>query len=348
MKCPSCGFNQKVKEGLICNQCKYRFALNPKEPPGLSDGAMAGVVRRLSGPDGLYFTMDQLRLGVWRVLAQKAKLPGCLVLFFAIFIGVPLSGAAEMLGLPVFFAFILAAIIAFLGIRTFNRRSPKIQRAAMENAIGRYLTAHPVEHLVDGKRLSGLTHSAVDEELAQYAPERILIVQHDDIADMLILNRFHFDHKSLVVSAQQYPEAAFMAAQKFLLAHPDLPVLVAHDASEEGLRVKTRLRKDAAWNLAERPITDLGIHPKDIQKWARPVWLPELKTDPSATAKIPVGGDPFERVKKGYRLPLASAPPKSMMGALSMGVVAGLALLSPELMAQMDRTGGVSYGGGYG
>jgi hypothetical protein len=348
MKCPGCGFNQKVKEGLICNRCKYRFALNPKEPPGLSDGAMAGVARRLSGPDGLYFTMDQLRLGVWRVLAQKGKLPGCLVLFFAVFIGVPLTGVAEMLGLPVFLAFILAALIAFGGIRMFNRRSPKVPRKAMERAIQNYLAAHPLEHLVDGRRLSGLTQSEVDDELIQYAPERILIVQHDDIADMLVLNRFHFDHKALVVSAQKYPEAAFMAAQKFLLAHPDLPVLVAHDASEEGLRVKTRLRKDAAWNLAERPITDLGIHPKDIQKLARPVWLPELKTDPTALSKIPVGGDPFERVKNGYRLPLASAPPRSMMGALSVAAAAGLALLTPELAERVEASGGVSVGGGYG
>ncbi|MFP4032059.1 MAG: hypothetical protein ACLFTV_10890 [Desulfococcaceae bacterium] len=348
MKCPSCGFNQKVKEGLICNQCKYRFALNPKEPPGLSDGAMAGVVRRLSGPDGLYFTMDQLRLGVWRVLAKKAKLPGCLGPFFAVFIAVPLSGAAEMLGLPVFLAFILAALIAFGLIRKFNRRSPKIPREAMERAIQNYLAAHPSEHLVDGRRLSGLTQAKVDDELIQYAPERILIVQHDDIADMLALNRFHFDHKTLVVSAQKYPEAAFMAARKFLLAHPDLPVLVAHDASEEGLRVKTRLRKDAAWNLAERPIADLGIHPKDIQKLARPVWLPELKADPSSTAKIPVGGDPFERIKKGYRLPLASAPPRSMIGALSAAAVAGLALLTPELAERIEASGDVSYGVGYG
>lgn len=348
MKCPSCGFNQKVKEGLTCNQCKYRFALNPKEPPGLSDGAMAGVVRRLSGPDGLYFTMDQLRLGVWRVMAQKAKLPGCLVLFFAVFIGFPLSFLAEILGLPVFLGFILGAVIAFLGIRMLNRRSPKVVRGAMEQAIQVYLSAHPVENLVDGARLRGLTHSEVDEELIQYAPERILIVQHDDIADMLILNRFHFDHKALVVSAQKYPEAAFMAAQKFLLAHSDLPVLVAHDASEDGLRVVARLRKDGAWNLAERPVTDLGIHPKDIQKLARPVWLPELKADPSATAKIPVGGDAFERVKSGYRLPLASAPPRSMMGALSVAAVAGLALLTPELAERIEASGGASYGGGYG
>lgn len=348
MKCPSCGNNQKVKEGLICGKCRYVFALNPKEPPGLSDGAMAGVVRRLSGPDGLAFTMDQFRMGAWRALARKGRLPGCLAVFITFFVGIPLSGFLAGVGFPDWLSFVAAGVLAVSALVLFNRRKPKIKAGLLDHAVRTYLNTHPPEQLVDGRGLADLTASALDEELVQYAPERILVVQHDDMVDMLVRNRFHFDHRTLVVSANKYPQAAFEACQKFLLRHPELPVCAAHDASRDGLRMLARLRKDLAWNLEDRPITDLGLHPKDIGKLKRAVWLPGPEAPDRPKAAIPVGGDPMERIEAGYRMPLGTASPRALIGGLSAAAVGGMALLSVELAAEMRDTRGSSAGTGFG
>lgn len=345
MKCPSCGGNQQVKDGLVCGRCRYGFALNPKEPPGLSDGAMAGVARRLSGPDGLHFTRDQFRLGVWRLLTRKRKL-GCVPAAVAIlFAGAFLGGVSRMIGLPHWIGYIAGAAAVIAVGRKINRHIIRIPAAELDRAVETYLAAHPPETLVDGARLSGLTQSAMDAELVQYAPERILVVQHDDLVDMLVLNRFHFDHKILVVGANKYPRAAFDAAVKFMLAHPELPVCAAHDASEDGLRMIARLRKDLEWGLEHREITDLGIHPKDVETLKQAVWLPESTADSAGKQTIPVGGDPFARVKEGYRLPLAVAPPRALITSLSAAVIAGTALLSPELEAHLRETRGADVGG---
>ena len=47
-------------------------------------------------------------------------------------------------------------------------------------------------------------------------------------------------------------------------------------------------------------------------------------------------------------MPVDSPPPKAMLGAMAMAAVAGMALLSEDLMAEQQRQGGWSESGGYG
>ena len=53
-----------------------------------------------------------------------------------------------------------------------------------------------------------------------YAPERILVVERDDLVDMLIRNRFHLTAKAVVVSRTGYPERVFAACGIFCATIP--------------------------------------------------------------------------------------------------------------------------------
>gem|GEM_PF-4464628 len=50
MKCPECGYNQKVKYGLTCGHCNYTFCFNPKEsgPLKVTDGKFRACIKSAS------------------------------------------------------------------------------------------------------------------------------------------------------------------------------------------------------------------------------------------------------------------------------------------------------------
>jgi len=145
-----------------------------------------------------------------------------------------------------------------------------------EEAIKKYRSAYDLEKIVEGRALVSMGQ-ADDMEQLQYAPERVLIVEHDDMADMLILNRFHMDSKTLVLSANKYPASAFAAYEQLMLNFPDTPVNIAHDASKQGLRLKSRLVKSQAWGLEGKAIIDLGLFLLNVDKDDSLIWLPDYR-----------------------------------------------------------------------
>ncbi|QTA78379.1 DNA topoisomerase VI subunit A domain-containing protein [Desulfonema limicola] len=345
MKCPNCQNNQKYKDGMICNMCKYHFALNPKEKYGMSDQGFKALLDKLSGAGQFYYTYNQLYAQVYRAIRKKHH-PGflglsCAGIFLTIIAYSVLVGAFGLgWQYPAAFFFVFM-IFAFI----LNRRSFKLGYDVPGRIIETYKIIHPLENLADGTKFKHLDKTSLDAEFFKYAPERILITEHDDMADMLLLNRFHFDNKTLVVSAQKYPYAAFEACQGFLANHPDIPVLLIHDCSDAGLKMQGKLLTDKSWNLEGRNINNLGLHPKDVDKLKSPVWIPYDKDK-----TILLQGAAHENIEQGFKMPLDIAPPSSMIGTLGIAMAAGLALLSDDLLAmQRENAGGMdSFGGGFG
>lgn len=352
MKCPQCGNKQKVKEGMACGKCRYAFALNPKERYGMTDGAFAAILKRLSGPGGdLYFTRDQLYAQVYRTLREKhhSRVFGCLSVFWAIAAGIGLVVYAKSHPLDIRFwlSACAASVAVFLLHRLMKSQPFRLPADIPARWIKIYEAAHPLQRLTDGTLLKRASPPPFEEEFANYAPERILITEHDDTAEMLILNRYHFDQKTLVVSARKHPVQAFHACQRFLERHPDLPVLLVHDCGESGLRLKARLLKDFAWPLKEGTITSLGLQPQDVGRLKHPMWRPPSSLPPETPVRET--GKPLDNIRDGYRLPLTSVSPLKFMGGLGLAAGLGLALLSEELLAEQRRNAGNGGGdGGYG
>lgn len=345
MKCPRCQANQKYSDGMTCNACGYRFALNPKQMYGMSDNAFRAVLIRLSGPNQHYFTYDQLYAAIYRLLRKKKlkERTGIIFVFSFLLIIISIVVAANLhLNLWGIFVSLLLVIIAFTV--WLRKRPVNIPSAIAHERIQTYSSVHPVDRLVDGRQLLHMKAKDFDPELLAYAPERILIVQHNDMADMLILNRFHFDNKALVVSAEKYPEAAFTACQRFLMQHPDIPVLLIHDCSKDGIRMQGRLVKDRSWNLEGKRINNLGLHPGDVERLRTPMWVPPHPEE----AFVRNRGPAEEYLRDGFRMPLDTAPPQSLMGSLGLAMVLGLPLLSEQLLAEQADSAGNGIGGGFG
>ena len=343
MKCPQCNGNQRYKDGMTCNSCGYRFALDPKKAPNLSDMAVKKVLDRLSGSGQYAFTYTQLFAQVHRMLLKKKRgeRVGCAVVFW---IGMIVIGGFIVTNLPYWPVFVaLAAVFAVWMTLKIVRRPAKLPEDQVSSVIAQYIGAHPLEGLATGKRLLHNGDAGWDDALFEHAPQGILIVERDDMAEMLILNRFHLDNKTLVVSANRYPPRAFKACRQILDKWPEVPVSVIHDASQKGHRLRNDLLNDPAWGLKGRKIQDLGLHPHDVDRLKRPVWVPEKDAGKKAVIQT---GQPVENIQAGYRMPLDIAGPRALMGSMGLAMVVGAALLSDELLAEQQR--GLAGGGGFG
>ncbi|MDM8549186.1 hypothetical protein QUF72_03875 [Desulfobacterales bacterium HSG2] len=354
MKCPQCMNNQRYMDGMICRSCGYHFALNPKKTPYITDMALKNVIDRVSGNGQYHFTYIQLFAQIYRVIKKKRKLHGyqigCLIfLLYFLFPGGFVIAVLQISEAP--FArglFVLYAVLGISGLVWFARHPLKVPYSSVSETISTYRKLHPTDRLVEGRAFRKPSSESFDEEIFQYAPDRILIVEHIDIADMLILNRFHLENKTLVVSGHKYPEHAFRACQQFLSQHPDIPVMLIHDASEKGLRMKKRLLSDKFWNLRGKNVRDLGLFPRDADRLRRPMWLPRAASVHRKILCARKTAD--ENISQGYRMPVDIASPRAMMGAVSLAAASGLALLSEELLAeqQRDASSGSFFGGGFG
>lgn len=343
MKCPKCNANQKYKDGMTCGACGYRFALDPKKAPNLSDMAIKKLVDRLSGFGQYAFTYHQLYARIHRLLRKKGRSGriGCAVVLGILLIILSFSVFSEWALPPL--ALIVPAALYIWFIVWLVRRPVKIPHSAIADTISRYRAAHPLEGMADGTGIQEGGGTDLDPELLQHAPERILIVERDDVAEMLIRNGFHLENKTLVISANRLPTRAFAAYRHFLTRHPDLPVAVIHDASKKGHRLKTDLMADPEWGLAGKKVQDLGLHPADVARLKTPVWTPEPG---SKNKHVRVKGKPVETIQSGYFMPLDIAGPRALMGSMGLAMVVGAALLSDELLAEQQK--GAAAGGGFG
>lgn len=343
MKCPQCNGNQRYKDGMTCNSCGYRFALDPKKAPNLSDMAVKKVVDGLSGFGQYAFTYHQLYARIHRLLQKKGKggRIGC---------AVGLGIALIILSFPVLsteavppLALILPAALYVFFVVWLVRRPVKVSHSVIADVISRYRAVHAMEGLADGKGIGEKDETDPNPEWLHHAPERILIVQRDDVAEMLIRNGFHLENKTLVVSAHRRPTQAFAAFREFMERYPDIPIAVVHDASKKGHRLKTDLMADPEWGLAGKKVEDLGLHPADVARLKTPVWTPEPG---SKNKHVRVKGKPVETIQDGYYMPLDIAGPKALMGSMGLAMVVGAALLSDELLAEQQKGG--ADGGGFG
>lgn len=349
MKCPNCSTNQKQSAGMTCGSCGYVFALNPKERPYLSDMAVKAVIDKLSGAGRYYFTYNQLYSALCVAARKRGKskrsgaIAVCVVLSI---IGYFVTSVIEAEWLM----FVLVPALA-VGLIWYLRRPVSVPHEPTSEAIRAYRAKHPIENLVDGNHFRGeWPKEDLKKELFDYAPERILIVQTDEMADMLILNRFHFENKTVVVSANKYPEHVFHAVQRFLERHPDIPVAIAHDASQEGLQLSEKLQADKSWNLEGKEIVDLGLSPSDVARMKNPLWIPTGRPSSVLAGRRTSSDTPEDKINQGMKVPVDFVAPAAMMGVLGMAVVGMMALMSTDLLAEQAKqaTTGTTMGGGYG
>lgn len=332
MRCPECKHTQKYREGTRCKKCGYQFVFR-KSADGITDSALRQMIHRLSDGGQQAFTATQLTLAIcrsWR--AKKGALIGCgaAIVVVACIVGFGLGTAIG--------GFIFFLIFSMLLMVGYWRKSGLPAHKARK-LIDRYHQAHPITALADGRAFRERT-APVDLEDPQYAPERILVVERDDLVDMLIRNRFHLSHKTAVVSRTGYPERAFSACRDFLRNHPDTPVQVLHDASTAGFALTAQLAADPNWQFARQRLTDLGISRAALDGGSSLPWLP-----PDASRRNgALSSDPAKMLRAGRRVPVDYIGPKPLLNLLGTAVVGGALLLTPEMLNAVEAGVEIDYG----
>jgi hypothetical protein len=336
MRCPECNHNQKYKDGIRCNKCRYSFVFRKKDDQ-ISDFTLRQIIQRLSDNGQYAFTATQLALEICRLWRKKTLGPvGCsiIALIVSVIAGLIAFGTWSWWGGILIFAVILPLAI-WLGQREKN----KLPIGKARNIVSKYHQIHPIQELADGAAFRNQTPVA-DLQDPHYAPERILIVERDDLVDMLIRNRFHLTAKAAVVSRTGYPERVFAACREFLRNHPNTPMQVVHDASPQGFALTTQLATDAKWQFARQRLVDLGISRTALEHRSALPWLPPDQGRRNGA----FGGNATKMLRTGYRVPVDYVSPKSVMNLLSAAVIGGVLLLAPEILNASGVEVEIDYG----
>ncbi|MCB1190941.1 MAG: tripartite tricarboxylate transporter TctB family protein [Leptospiraceae bacterium] len=309
MKCPNCSTKQKYKDGLTCQKCGYRNALNPKEPPNITDYFLKSIVTKISRDGKMYYTYEQLLIQFIKGYGKKF-INGWIVFYivsFVILLAVFINYFFWMLAI----IFSLGVMIGFYFLFSF-RKTKNYDYSLLNKTLKTYLNNYPDKNLADGNAFSNNIQK-IEEELSNYAPESVLIVDKNDYTDMLLLNRYHIENKVLVLSKYQYPKYIFEYFQKLIQKHPSIPIKILHEASEDGDKMKENLLADTFWNLKDKEIHDLGLFWKDTKRLKRSFSLPK-----KTIGNITVGKNiPYQ---KDTRIPLGMIPP-IVMGSVLIGTI---------------------------
>jgi hypothetical protein len=337
MKCPSCSNDQKKKEGSACKTCGYVFALDPKAAPYISDYGMNKTIDKLTGGGRYHFTYNELYAALHAMSAPKTlKTKRALVAVVCVGAVIATLVLRTFLG----WGAVIVPLAAAVGIILLIRRPSLPKYEDVSNCITTYRQTHKIQNLASGVKFGGeIPRDQIKAEFFTYAPERILIVQRDDMVDMLVMNRFHVENKTAIVSVNKYPAHVFDAVMRFLEKKPDIPIQVMHDASLEGERLVASLKANKSWNLADKNVTDLGVFLADVENVKDAVWLPGRTTVGTGGGKTAQ-----ELAQQGMRVPVDSAPPNLLLGAMGLAVVSALALAGTDLLAmqaaQKDTSNG--------
>ncbi len=322
MRCPDCKHQQKYKDGTRCAKCGYAFTLR-KKTDGLSDYALRQIILSLTGNEQHCFTRTQLLLEICRYWRKQNTALTVVAVVVAMIIGGVIWGIAEWrlwIGLALMGLLIGVALL----LRRQHARSLPLKKAG--DLLKKYRDAHPIPGLADGRAFIERSAEVADQDF-YYAPERILVVERDDLADLLIRNRFHLSAKTVVVSRTGYPAPIFAACQGFLARHPATPVQVLHDASLSGFALSAQLAADPQWQFARNRLTDLGLLRTTLHEKTRLPWLSR-----SATTNGTLSAKHDAMLHDGRRVPVDCIAPKPLLNLLAAAVVAG-SLALPEAKA---------------
>lgn len=313
MKCASCGISQKYSEGLVCKQCGYKNVIDPKEPPRITDNFIKNCIQKVSRNGEFYYTYEQL-LAQFAIHFSKKYFEGWIVFYIIGFVLLCMVFINFFFWLFGIFMALAIMIVVYLFFSTKNKR---YDYELLNTTLRKYLNTYPDKNLVDGRAFSD-TKQEIEEELSDYSPESILIVDKNDYVDMLILNRYHIENKVLVVSKSKYPYYIFEYLQKLFQKHPNIPIRILHEASMEGESMKNKLLDDESWNLQGREIQDLGLFWSDTRKLKKSIFFPN-----NSNENIQMGKKiPYQA---NIRIPLGMLPPV-VLGSVLLGTMSGSGL----------------------
>jgi len=286
MKCPNCNKNHKYSGGMTCS-CGYHFVFDPKADR-ITDGKFAAAIT-LASRNGTYdFTANQLYTAFNRKHRQKS---GCFLV--ALFIAVVTAVGGFAAGIVPLAMIGAAVALVSLALLAANAANPNLKRSKFDALLLRWTARQKIPQLVDKPAMHQPPPQWPEKDIYDYGAERILVVQHDLLVDLLVRNHFHAEQSCVVVSINHYPSYIWTRVEAILQTHKPVKVFLLHDASTLGLQVMERFKASHAPLLGQANLIDLGLFPGDAQRIEPLKALNLKKNDPN----VPVDAIPYAHLQ---------------------------------------------------
>jgi hypothetical protein len=309
MKCPTCQTDSKKSDRPdgACPQCRRPFRLDPAVHK-LSDYAMEAMITKVTENRTLKYVNRQLIAALERRASKLAKGTRLLAIGFLV-VGIVML----LFGIPFVIVplIVIGIVLAVLGIAMYRTAGPVPGAAAdLVRAYGEtplLVTPKPAHAQLS----AGAKGPRKEFDLESYGFDRVIVVQGDDLAEMLIANQFHFQHNAAIVSMDGYPSQVAGLVDRYLQnaaqAASGASVVLLHDASLDGYGRATHWV--ASRRIHPSRVIRAGLTPRQARK------LQPIAT--LAGAHVPAGLRPEDAAWLGkHAVSLAALRPSQLMTLL--------------------------------
>ena len=363
MKCIYCGADSKLRDRTAgrCPRCRHPFAFEPtRDRYKVTDPQFESAVERVSGGGKVQFTQRQL----WYEFNRKWMKPGFLRRPWGV---LPLVGAycgsraADGLSEVLLWLF-LAVLGAAAGIaagrlltvwadyRAPRPRRPRIPFDAFQRQyLGRWRQVHGDVGLpgllpVRQAALPAMQRE-VPADVAAFSFDRAVVTDRWETAQMLVANRFHFEHNCAVLSVDGYPDGIADTVKEMLRRNPHLTVFALHDASVSGCLLPLTLREPEWFPDPAIRVVDLGLRPGTARRARVPALAGARPQVPPRLAEI-LPAEDVAWLAHGHTAELAALRPEQVLRAAYRGIVAAGANDGSSSGSDGGGGGGDTYYGG--
>jgi DNA-directed RNA polymerase subunit RPC12/RpoP len=361
MRCIYCGADSRLRDrsGGRCPRCRHRFAFEPTtDRYKVTDSQFQNAVDRVSGGGKVQFTARHL----WYEFNRRWMAPrfwrsryGALV--GAVTVGTPvLLGALDVIQNTVL-AFPLSgavagsvAVVVLRGVEKLRpSRPPRAPRIPPDVFGNRYLARwRDVHGEVAAVGLLPARQAAlpampreVPADVSAFSFDRAVVTDRWETAQMLVANRFHFEHNCAVLSVDGYPDGIADTVKEMLRRNPRLTVFALHDASVGGCMLPLTLREPAWFPDPAIRVVDLGLRPGTARRARIPALAGARAQVPPRLAEI-LSAEDVAWLARGHVAELAALRPEQVLRAAYRGIVAA----GPGGGSDVSGSGGDSGGGG--
>jgi hypothetical protein len=337
MKCIHCGTDSKLRERTDkrCPRCRHPFAFEPTTDPNrVTDGQFKNAIDRVSGDGKVLFTERHLwyefnrrwmKPPFWRSPYGVLPIVGASPALLAVLAGVPLGalpvallGGALGLGAG-----------AFLSNRANQRapappRPPRVSLGAFhQQYLQRWREVHGDVAGLLPVRAAALPAmpTQVSADVAAFSFDRAVVTDRWETAQMLVANRFHFEHNCAVLSRDGYPDGIADTVKEMLRRNPRLTVFALHDASPGGCLLPLTLREPAWFPDPAIRIVDLGLRPETVRRLRLPALAGAPVQPPPRLAEF-LPAEDVAWLAEGHTAELAVLRPAQVLRAAYQGIVA--------------------------
>jgi hypothetical protein len=319
MKCIYCGTDSRLRDrtGGRCPKCQHAFAFEPtKDSLRVTDAHFKHAIERVSGGGKVRFTGQNL----WYELNRPWMKPDAW--------GRVVSMFSRRRGPP-------------------QPRPPRHTFAGFQQSyLRRWREVHgEVAGLLPVREVAapGLP-AAVPADVAAFSFDRVVVTDRWDTAQLLVANRFHFEHSCAVLSRDGYPDGTAETVKEMLRRNPGLTVFALHDASPGGCLLPLTLRDPEWFPGPSIRIVDLGLDAGMAERLRIPALRGSSTQVPPRLAEKLSAKDMFW-LAQGHTAELAVLRPAQLLRAVYHGIVAA-GLRDRGSSSGSDGGGGGGDGGG--